>query len=202
MLLHPIETMEGEVLPSGAMIFTPMELTVVALAQVEPALRAVCDGVPASARGPGGHILTGPIAITGAEPGDMLDVRIRKVDLAIPNAYNAFRYGAGFLTDDFPYARMKIVPLDAKRMVGLFLLGVEVPLAPFFGSMASRRRLRSAATTARRRRSTAATWTTTRSSPGRPCSCPSMPPAPCSMSATAMPRRAMPRSISLRWRLR
>ncbi|PTQ60758.1 acetamidase/formamidase family protein [Sphingomonas sp. PP-CE-3G-477] len=135
MLLHPIETMEGEVLPSGAMIFTPMELTVVALAQVEPALRAVCDGVPARARGPGGHILTGPIAITGAEPGDMLEVRIRKVDLAIPYAYNAFRYGAGFLTDDFSYARMKIVPLDAKRMVGLFAPGVEVPLAPFFGSM-------------------------------------------------------------------
>lgn len=98
---------------------------------IEPALRAVYDGVPASARGPGGHILTGQ----GAEPGDMLEVRIRKVDLAIPYAYNAFRYGAGFLTDDFPYARMRIVPLDAKRMVGLFAPGVEVPLAPFFGSM-------------------------------------------------------------------
>ena len=104
-------------------------------ADVEPALRAVFDGVPAAARGPGGHILTGPIAIEGAEPGDTLEVRIRKVDLAIPYAYNAFRYGAGFLTDDFPYARMKIVPLDAKRMVGIFGPGIEVPLAPFFGSM-------------------------------------------------------------------
>ncbi|RZM22998.1 MAG: acetamidase, partial [Sphingomonas sp.] len=95
-----------------------LEKAGVAPAQIEPALRAVYDGVPASARGPGGHILTGPIAITGAEPGDMLEVRIRKVDLAIPYAYNAFRYGAGFLTDDFPYARIKIVSLDAKRMVG------------------------------------------------------------------------------------
>ncbi|MEG8018492.1 acetamidase/formamidase family protein [Sphingomonas sp. LR55] len=112
-----------------------LEKAGVAPAQVEPALRSVYDGVPASARGPGGHILTGPIAIAGAEPGDMLEVRIRKVDLAIPYAYNAFRYGAGFLTDDFPYARMKIVPLDTKRMVGLFAPGVEVPLAPFFGSM-------------------------------------------------------------------
>lgn len=112
-----------------------LERAGVAPEQIEPALRAVYDGVPASARGPGGHILTGPIAIAGAEPGDMLEVRIRKVDLAIPYAYNAFRYGAGFLTDDFPYARMKIVPLDAKRMVGLFAPGVEVPLAPFFGSM-------------------------------------------------------------------
>ena len=93
-----------------------LEKAGVAPADVEPALRAVFDGVPASARGPGGHILTGPIAIVGAEPGDTLEVRILKVDLAIPYAYNAFRYGAGVLTDDFPYARMKIVPLDAKRM--------------------------------------------------------------------------------------
>ena len=104
-------------------------------AQVEPALRAVYEGVPTSARGPGGHILTGPIAIENAEPGDTLEVRIKKIDLAIPYAYNAFRYGAGFLTDDFPYARTKIVPLDVKRMVGRFAPGVEVPLAPFFGSM-------------------------------------------------------------------
>ncbi|WP_267379701.1 MULTISPECIES: acetamidase/formamidase family protein [unclassified Sphingomonas] len=114
---------------------TGLEKAGVAPADVEPALRAVFDGVPASARGPGGHILTGPIAIAGAEPGDTLEVRIRKIDLAIPYAYNAFRYGAGFLTDDFPYARMKIVPLDAKRMVGRFAPGIDVPLAPFFGSM-------------------------------------------------------------------
>ncbi len=112
-----------------------LEKAGVAPTDVEPALRAVFDGVPAAARGPGGHILTGPIAIRGAEPGDTLEVRIRKIDLAIPYAYNAFRYGAGFLTDDFPYARMKIVPLDAKRMVGRFGPGIEVPLAPFFGSM-------------------------------------------------------------------
>ncbi|WP_028641077.1 acetamidase/formamidase family protein [Novosphingobium acidiphilum] len=112
-----------------------LEKAGVAPADVEPALRAVFDGVPASARGPGGHILTGPIAIEGAEPGDTLEVRIRKIDLAIPYAYNAFRYGAGFLTDDFPYPRVKIVPLDAKRMTGLFGPGIEVPLAPFFGSM-------------------------------------------------------------------
>jgi len=112
-----------------------LEKAGVAPGDVEPALRAIYDGVPVSARGPGGHILTGPIAIEGAEPGDTLEVRIRKVELAIPYAYNAFRYGAGFLTDDFPYARIKIVPLDRKRMIGLFGPGIEVPLAPFFGSM-------------------------------------------------------------------
>lgn len=112
-----------------------LEKAGVAPADVEPALRAVYAGVPASERGPGGHVLTGPIAITGAEPGDTLEIRILKIDLAIPYAYNAFRYGAGFLTDDFPYARMKIVPLDRKAMLGRFAPGVDVPLRPFFGSM-------------------------------------------------------------------
>eukprot|EP01037_Dinobryon_pediforme_P006078 gene6078-6153_t len=114
---------------------TGLEKAGVAPAAVEPELRAVFDGVPASARGPGGHILTGPVAIAGAEPGDTLEVRILRIDLAIPYAYNAFRYGAGFLTDDFPYPKMKIIPLDAKAMVGHFGPGIDVPLAPFFGSM-------------------------------------------------------------------
>ncbi|OYY90338.1 MAG: acetamidase [Sphingomonas sp. 28-66-16] len=114
---------------------TRLEKAGVAPADVEPALRAVFDGVPAASRGPGGHILTGPIAIEGAEPGDTLEVRIRKVDLAIPYSYNAFGYGTGFLTDDFPYSRLKIVPLDKARMVGKFAPGIEIPLRPFFGSM-------------------------------------------------------------------
>src|SRR3954453_14924804 len=97
---------------------TGLEKAGVAPADVQQSLRAVFAGVPAAERGPGGHILTGPIAIAGAEPGDTLEVRILKIDLAIPYAYNGFRYGAGFLTDDFPYSRVKIVPLDAKRMVG------------------------------------------------------------------------------------
>jgi acetamidase/formamidase len=114
---------------------TRLESAGLAASDVEPALRAVFEGVPASQRGPGGHILTGPIAITGAEPGDTLEVRIQKIDLAISYAYNAFRFGAGFLSDDFPYAKLKIVPLDARTMSGRFGPGINVPLAPFFGSM-------------------------------------------------------------------
>ncbi|HEX4710203.1 acetamidase/formamidase family protein [Phenylobacterium sp.] len=103
--------------------------------QVEASLRDVYANVPASARGPGGHILTGPIAIEGAEPGDTLEIRILKIDLAIPYAYNGFRFGAGILTDDFPYARTKIIPLDRQRKVANFAPGVTIPLHPFFGSM-------------------------------------------------------------------
>ena len=114
---------------------TGLEKAGVAPADVETSLRAVFDGVPLKDRGPGGHILNGPVYVEGAEPGDTLEVRIQKIDLAIPYAYNAFRYGAGFLTDDFPYAKVKIIPLDRERMVARFAPGVEVPLHPFFGSM-------------------------------------------------------------------
>lgn len=110
-----------------------LEKAGVAPGEVEQALRDVYAQV--TDKGPGGHILNGPVYVEGAEPGDTLEIRIRKIDLAIPYAYNAFRYGAGILTDDFPYARMKIVPLDRKRMVADFAPGIEIALHPFFGSM-------------------------------------------------------------------
>jgi acetamidase/formamidase len=105
----------------------------VAPADVEPALRAITKTV--TDKGPGGHILTGPIYVEGADSGDVLEVRIQKVDLAIPYAYNAFGARGGFLPEDYPYARMRIIPLDRRRMVARFAEGVEVPLRPFFGSI-------------------------------------------------------------------
>ncbi len=114
---------------------TPQQLEAAGLPkdQVEPALRAIVEKV--TTKGPGGHILTGPIFVEGAEPGDVLEVRIKEIRLAVPYAYNAFRPGAGFLPQDFTDRRMKIIPLDEKRMVGRFADGIEIPLHPFFGSM-------------------------------------------------------------------
>ncbi|HEY4113835.1 MAG TPA: acetamidase/formamidase family protein [Rhizomicrobium sp.] len=102
---------------------------------VEQSLRDIFSQVPQADRGPGGHILDGPVYIDGAEPGDTLEIHIKKIELAIPYAYNGFRYGAGILTDDFPYSRIKIIPLDAKRMLANFAPGIDIPLHPFFGSM-------------------------------------------------------------------
>jgi acetamidase/formamidase len=101
--------------------------------QVEQSLRDIHDQV--KDKGPGGHILTGPIYIEGAEIGDVLEVRILAAKLAIPYAYNAFGPGRGYLPDDYPYPKMKIIPLDEKRMVAKFAPGIEIPLRPFFGSM-------------------------------------------------------------------
>jgi len=110
-----------------------LEKAGVAPDQVQASLRKIFDET--KDKGPGGHILTGPVYVEGAEPGDTLEVRILKIDLDLPYAYNAFRYGSGALPEDFPYGRMKIIPLDAHAMVARFSPTVTIPLHPFFGSM-------------------------------------------------------------------
>ncbi len=112
---------------------TALEKNGVAPAEVQQTLRDIYAHV--TDKGPGGHILTGPVAIEGAEPGDTLEVHIEKVDIDVPYAYNGFRYGVGFLTEDFPYPRTKIIPIDRAKGIAQFAPGVDIPVRPFFGSM-------------------------------------------------------------------
>jgi acetamidase/formamidase len=86
-------------------------------------------------KGPGGHILTGPIDIAEAEPGDVLEVQILKIDIDTPWACNGFAAGRGFLPNDYPYGGSKIIPLDRDKMIAHFAPGIDIPLHPFFGSM-------------------------------------------------------------------
>src|SRR5947207_3170755 len=102
--------------------------------EIESELKAIYAEV--TDKGPGGHILTGPILIDGAEPGDTLEVRIQKIAYSIPYAYNSFSPRSGVLTaEDFPKGAMKIIPFDFKRGVARFSDHIEIPLRPFFGSM-------------------------------------------------------------------
>ena len=110
-----------------------LEKAGVAPDQVEQKLRDIFREV--TNRGPGVHVLNGPVFIEEAEPGDTLEVRIQKIDLAIPYAYNGFAPTRGFLPEDFPYRKIKIIPLNRERMVAAFAPGIEIPLHPFFGSM-------------------------------------------------------------------
>ena len=129
--VHSGDTVEIETLITNS----PARLEAAGIApdQIEPSLRAIHKEV--TDKGPGGHILTGPVYIEGAEPGDTLEVRIQAIRLVIPYSYNGFRPGSGFLPDEFPYSRMKIVPLDRDRMAAHFSDRIEIPLRPFFGSM-------------------------------------------------------------------
>ncbi len=64
----------------------------------------------------GPHILTGPVAVRGAMPGDTLEVRIRSVDLRVDWAYNGIKPLRGTLPEDFPMLRILQIPLDRQRI--------------------------------------------------------------------------------------
>jgi acetamidase/formamidase len=95
----------------------------------------VYKNYPEKDKGPGGHILTGPVAIEEAEPGDVLEVQILKIGIDAPFACNSFGLHRGFLPMEYPYSRTRIIPLDREKMIAHFAPGIEIPLHPFFGSM-------------------------------------------------------------------
>jgi acetamidase/formamidase len=100
--------------------------------EIEQSLRDIVSQV--TDRGPGGHILTGPVYVEGADSGDVLEVKVLSIDLKIPYGYNGC---SGFVRDlcDRSRPTTRIIRLDAQRMIGHFGEGIEVPLRPFFGSM-------------------------------------------------------------------
>jgi acetamidase/formamidase len=88
-----------------------------------------------SARLAPGHILTGPVFVDGAAPGDTLEVRIVDVRLRQDWGYNVIRPLAGTLPEEFDLTRLLHIPLDAGRRVGRLPWGLDLPLHPFFGVM-------------------------------------------------------------------
>ena len=101
--------------------------------KIQPSLRAVVDEVTGERKGPGGHILTGPIYVEGAQPGDVLEVNVLSIDLALDYGYNGCN---GFLPDNCDKSLpAKLIHLDRKKMTAEFLPGIVIPLRPFFGSM-------------------------------------------------------------------
>lgn len=82
-----------------------------------------------------GHILTGPVAVRGATPGQVLEVRILDVSLRQDWGYNYIRPLAGTLPYDFEESRLLNIPLDAGRGTARLPWGLDLPLRPFFGVM-------------------------------------------------------------------
>ena len=83
-----------------------------------------------------GHILTGPVAVDGAMPGDVLQVDILDVQLRQDWGYNVIRPLSGTLPLDFDETHKVIIPLDRDRNEATMPWGLKLPLAPFFGVMA------------------------------------------------------------------
>ena len=99
---------------------------------VPPELRAIhAAGLP----GMPGHILTGPVAVAGAKPGDVLQVDILDVQLRQDWGYTFIRPLAGTLPLEFKHYHHITIPLDAARREARLPWGLDLPLAPFFGVM-------------------------------------------------------------------
>jgi acetamidase/formamidase len=95
--------------------------------------REICEQLKPS---PGPHILTGPIAVRGAEPGDSLEVHIKAIELTVDWGWNLIRPLRGTLPEDYFEFRCRIIPIDRGAMTAKLPWGPSLPLRPFFGIMA------------------------------------------------------------------
>jgi acetamidase/formamidase len=86
-------------------------------------------------RGPGAHPMTGPIYVEGAEPGDVLEVRILETELLMPSGVSAYRQGGGALPDAFEGSGLRLFEFDEKAGVARMGSIATIPLRPFFGSI-------------------------------------------------------------------
>jgi acetamidase/formamidase len=101
--------------------------------KIQASLKAITAEVTGDRRGPGGHILTGPVFVEGAEPGDALEVKILSIDLPIDYGYNGC---SGFVPENCERGvPLKIIALDRRTMTAEFAPGIVIPLRPFYGSM-------------------------------------------------------------------
>src|SRR6516162_1995334 len=114
---------------------SPMALTRAGVPadKIEESLKNIVAEVTGDKRGPGGHILTGPVYVEGAQPGDALEVKILSIDFNIDYGYNGC---SGFVPENCERSLpQKIINLDKNKMSAEVFPGITVPFHPFFGSM-------------------------------------------------------------------
>ena len=90
--------------------------------------------------GGGPHSLTGPIYVKGAMPGDVMEIRIRKI---VPKKLGAnFNLPGkefptiGALAGSFPEGHVQYFDIDPKKATVVFKPGIEIPIRPFPGTLA------------------------------------------------------------------
>jgi len=112
---------------------TGLERAGVAPDKIQASLKSIVAEVTGDRRGPGGHILTGPVYVEGAVPGDALEVKVLSIDFPIDYGYNGC---AGFLPQNCDRSLpARIIPLNVGAMTAQFAPGIVIPMKPFFGSM-------------------------------------------------------------------
>src|ERR1700678_328732 len=86
-------------------------------------------------QGPSGHFISGPIAVEGAIPGDVLQIDILEVVPWMDWGYMTIQPLKGALPDDFPTAAIIHPRIDRDAGMIRMLPGLDAPLDPFFGVM-------------------------------------------------------------------
>ena len=86
-------------------------------------------------KGPGPHILTGPILVEGAQPRDVLEIEILNVSPMVNYGHNNFCPSYGTLPEDYPYQRSKLLKLNLEKNTAQFSDNIELSLNPFFGQL-------------------------------------------------------------------
>jgi acetamidase/formamidase len=99
---------------------------------VLPEHRAILEVMAPRMRG---HLLTGPVAVESAMPGDVLEIRIEAIECLQDWAWTAIHPTGGTLPEDFPVRRLWHTAIDKQRGVATLPWGTELELAPFFGVM-------------------------------------------------------------------
>lgn len=103
---------------------------------VPPEFQEICDHLSSDRRvGPGSHLLTGPIYLQDAVPGDVLEVRLEAISPRVPMGFNSIRPGWGALPQVFTESALRFIPLDLEQQQAEFPpgSGIKIPLQPFFG---------------------------------------------------------------------
>jgi acetamidase/formamidase len=99
---------------------------------IPPALTAIHQaGLPQI----GPHILTGPIAINGAAPGDTLEIRIDAITPGADWGWNGIFPTLGTLPREFINHDLTHIPVDIENSTATLPWGPTLPLSPFFGVM-------------------------------------------------------------------
>jgi len=106
-----------------------------------PKAEVLADAVAIYAKvqhsGAGPHIVSAPIYVEGAEPGDVLAVHVLAAEPRVPYGVNSARMGKGTLPAEFTLNRSLVIPFDMEARVARFTPGIAIPLKPFFGIMAT-----------------------------------------------------------------
>jgi acetamidase/formamidase len=101
-----------------------------------PEFLRICQQLPPERRvAAGPHLMTGPIYVQDARPGDVLEIRLEAIRPSLPVGFTLIRPGAGALPQQFPQSALRFTPIDLQTGMVEFPpgSGIKLPIQPFFG---------------------------------------------------------------------